>query len=200
MVLTSLFAFLFGLAAGPRLPAPNDVAAALARAYGGAVTVQTGRQPALIVGDFNWDGSEDLAVVVSPTNDRLGDINSEVANWILEDPTKVRILDFLPRKVGPAPSTRTVVGKDDALLAIIHGEGPGGWRDPQSSHFLLLADRGATSLRMWSKKNFYAAIKNAPRQVRSVRGDVIGETRDGARGFLLYSGGKYAWYDPATPK
>jgi hypothetical protein len=31
-------------------------------------------------------------------------------------------------------------------------------------------------------------------------GDVIGETRAGAAGFLLYAGGKYAWYDPSTPK
>ena len=197
MVLSSLFAFLFGLAAGPRTPALHDVADALARAYGGAVTVQTGRQPGFVAGDFNWDGSEDLAVVVAPVDGRLDAINSAVANWVLEDPTKVRIPDFLPRRSGPPPSTRTVVRKDDTLLGIIHGQGPDGWRAPQTSHFYLLADRGATNLRFWSKKDFYAAIRDAPRQVRSVRGDVIGETRGGARGFLMYTGGKYAWYDPA---
>jgi hypothetical protein len=195
-----LFAFLLGLAAGPQVPAANDVAGALARAYGGAVTAQTGRQPSFIVGDFNWDGSEDLAAVVAPVDGRLDAINSEIANWILEDPSKVRILDFLPRRVGPAPSTRAVVHKDDTLLAIIHGEGPRGWRAPQASHFLLVADRGATNLKLWSKKDFYASIRNAPRPIRSVRGDVIGETRAGASGFLLYAGGKYAWYDPSAPK
>ena len=200
MLLSALFAFLYGLAVGPPAPALNDVADALTRAYGGAVTAQTGRQPSFVTGDFDWDGSEDLAVVVAPVDGRLDAINSEVANWVLEDPTKVRIVDFLPRKTTPPPSTRTVVRKDDTLLAIVHGKGPEGWRSSQASHFHLLADRGATSLRRWSAKDFYAAIRKAPRQVRTVRGDVIGETRGGARGFLIYTSGKYAWYDPATPK
>jgi hypothetical protein len=190
---------MFALVAAPRVPAPNDVADALMRAYGGAVAPQTSRTPAFVTGDFNWDGSEDLAVAVVPVEGKLDAINSDVANWLLVDPAKVRIPDFLPRRVGPAPSTRTVVRKDDTLLAIIQGDGSEGWRSRRASHFQLLADRGA-SLSRWSQNDFYAAIRNSPSRVRSVRGDVIGETRSGVRGFLVYAGGKYAWYDPAISR
>jgi hypothetical protein len=195
MSLTALLAFLYGLAA-VRQPALNDVADALTRAYGGAVIAQSGRTPGFVTGDFNWDGSEDLVIVVAPA--KLDAVNSEVANWLLEDPMKVRIPDFLPRRTGPAPSTRTAVRNDDTLLAIIQGEGPAGWRSPQVSHFHLLADRGGANLKRWSKNDFYAAIRSSPSQVRSVRGDVIGETRGGVQGFLVYATGKYAWYDPAV--
>jgi len=42
-----------------------------------------------VVGDFNGDGSEDLAVVVKPNETKLAEVNSEMANWILEDPKKI---------------------------------------------------------------------------------------------------------------
>jgi len=199
-LLSTLFGFLYGLAVGPSVPSPNDVADALNRAYGGAVRAQPGRAPAFVIGDFNWDGSEDLAVAVTPAEGKLDAINSEVANWLLVDPTRVRIPDFLPRRTGPAPSTRTVVRKGDTLLAIVQGEGSDGWRSRDASHFLLLADRGATNLKRWTKNDFYVAIRNSPSRVASVRGDVIGETRSGARGFLVYVGGKYAWYDPSISR
>src|ERR1041384_896415 len=98
------------------------------RGYGGAVTAQTGWAQSVVTGDFNWDGAEDLAVVVVSVEGKLDAINSDLANRLLLDPAKVRIPDFLPRRVGPAPSTRAVVRKDDALLAVIHGDGPEGWR------------------------------------------------------------------------
>jgi hypothetical protein len=189
-----LFVLLFGLAAGHAAPTLTDVNVALARAYGGAVTAETGRPPSFIAGDFNWDGSEDLAVIVKPVDGRLDAINSEVANWVLEDPTKVRLPDFLPRAARlPAP-TRAVITKDDTLVAVIHGQGPDGWRSREIAHFYLLKRTGTATLRAWSRTDFYAATKNAPRRVRTVRGDVIGETRGNARGFLVYAGGKYGWY------
>ena len=89
---------LLGLVAGSRVPAFADVKDALARAYGGVVTADTGRPPSFVAGDFNWDGSEDLAVLVTPVDGKLDAINSEVANWVLEDPMKVRVPDFLPRR------------------------------------------------------------------------------------------------------
>jgi len=47
---------------------------------------------------------------------------------------------------------------------------------------------------------FYTSTRNAPRRMETVRGDVIAETRGASRGFIVYAGGKYAWYDPATTK
>jgi hypothetical protein len=195
-----LLVWLIGLAAGHRGPTPTEVKDAVARAYGGVVTADTGRPPRFVTGDFNWDGSEDLAVLVTPVDGRLDAINSELANWVVEDPTRVRILDFLPRRVSiPAP-TRITVNKGDTLLAVIHGAGPDGWRARQISHFYLVADAGVTRLQRQSKSAFYASIRNAPKQMRTVRGDVIAETRGSTRGFIVYAGGKYAWYSPETTK
>jgi hypothetical protein len=195
-----VFVWLFGLAAGDRGPTLTDVRDALARAYGGVVTADTGRPPSFVVGDFNWDGSEDLAVIVTPVDGKLDEINSELANWVVEDPTRLRILDFLSRVASlPAP-TRTAIGKGDTLLAVIHGAGPDGWRARQIAHFYLLTNAGASRLQRQSKTAFYASTRNAPTRMQTVRGDVIAETRGNTPGFIVYAGGKYAWYSPETMK
>src|SRR4051812_38372763 len=98
------------------LPSPRleDAREAVARVYRDAVTVDMRRQPAYVVGDFNGDGSEDIAVVVRPaTKDRLSEINDEVANWILEDPRQVQLPD--PHKSVQAlpPDSRPVVKPND---------------------------------------------------------------------------------------
>jgi hypothetical protein len=193
-----LFVWLFGLAAGTRSPTLVEVKDALARAYGGVVTTDTGRPPSFVAGDFNWDGSEDLAVLVTPAEGRLDEINSELANWVVEDPAKVRILEFLPKRVSMPGPTRVTVNKGDTLLAVIHGAGPDGWRARQISHFYLVANAGATQLQRQSKDAFYASTRDAPKRMQTVRGDVIAETRGNTRGFIVYAGGKYAWYSPTT--
>jgi hypothetical protein len=195
-----LFMWLFGLAAGTRGPTLVDVKDALARAYGGVVTADTGRPPSFVTGDFNWDGSEDLAVLVTPVDGRLDEINSELANWIVEDPTRVRILDFLPRRVSMPAPTRITVNAGDTLLAVIHGAGPDGWRARPLSHFYLMANAGVTRLQRQSKSAFSASTKHAPKRMQTVRGDVIAETRGRTPGFIVYAGGKYAWYSPETGK
>jgi hypothetical protein len=195
-----LLMWLFGLAAGHGGPTLTDVKNALARAYGGVVTADTGRPPSFVTGDFNWDGSEDLAVLVTPVDGKLAEINSELANWIVEDPTRVRILDFVPRRVSMPAPTRTTVNKGDTLLAVIHGAGPDGWRARQISHFYLVANAGVTQLQRQSKAAFYTSTKHAPKRMQTVRGDVIAETRGNTRGFIVYAAGKYAWYSPETMK
>ncbi|HEY0406227.1 MAG TPA: hypothetical protein VGC89_10895, partial [Pyrinomonadaceae bacterium] len=65
-------------------PKPEEVSAVVARVYKDAVTVDAGRQPLFVVGDFNGDDSQDIAVVVRPAKGKLEELNSEVANWILE--------------------------------------------------------------------------------------------------------------------
>lgn len=199
-MLNVLLVWLFGLAAGDRRPTLTDVKDALARAYGGVVTADTGRPPSFVAGDFNWDGSEDLAVLVTPVDGKLDAINSEVANWVLEDPARVRIPDFLPRRASMPPPTRTAISKGDTLLAVIHGAGPGGWRARQISHFYLLKNAGASQLQRQSRTAFYAGTRKAPKRMQTVRGDVIAETRGNTRGFIVYAGGKYAWYSPETMK
>src|SRR6267154_1021163 len=57
-----------------------DVQAALKRVF--SDDVRTGGVTAFVIGDFNGDGSEDLAVVVHPSPGKLSVINDELSNWI----------------------------------------------------------------------------------------------------------------------
>src|SRR5215212_11841649 len=66
-------------------PQASEVDDKLARIFQGAVRIDAGAAGDALVGDFNGDGSEDIAVVVKPAAGKLEDINSEVANWILGD-------------------------------------------------------------------------------------------------------------------
>src|SRR5258708_23804536 len=65
-------------ATAPRL---NEVQDAISRVFKTAVTIDAEQKPAFITGDFNADGSPDIAVIVKPTESMLSEINSEVANW-----------------------------------------------------------------------------------------------------------------------
>ena len=181
-------------AANP-LPTLVEVKDVIKRAYQDVLIVDTARPPSFVVGDFNWDGSPDIAVAAKPAEGKLNEINSEVANWILEDPRKVQIPDFASGVSRLSPS-RALLEKGDAALAVIHGNGPSGWRAPQTSHFYLLKNAVGTNMRSTSRKEFFKATKDAPRRVLTVRGDVINEALGGERGFLLYAAGKYAWYTP----
>ena len=181
-------------AANP-LPTLAEVKDVIKRVYQDALIVDTARPPSFVVGDFNWDGSPDIAVAARPAEGKLNEINSEVANWIVEDPRKVQMPDFASGVSRLSPS-RALVEKRDTVLAVIHGNGPSGWRAPQTSHFYLLKNAVGTNMRSESRKEFFSATRDAPRRVLTVRGDVINEALSGERGFLLYSAGKYAWYTP----
>lgn len=176
-----------------KLPTPTqaDVRSAIARIYKDAVIVDPSQ---FVVGDFNGDGSQDVAVVVKPAMGMLADINSEVANWILEDPQKVVLPD--PSKatqpLAPPPKP-TRVEQSDTLLAVLHGYGPLGWRDPKSRQTYLLRNGAGRSL----KSNTLADLlksSNSTAKLLKLRGDVINETIGEESGFLYYTGAKYAWY------
>ena len=63
----------------PAPPPASDVRAAVGRVYKGAVALDA-RPGSAAVGDFNGDGSEDLAVRVRAEASRLGDLNDDLAN------------------------------------------------------------------------------------------------------------------------
>jgi hypothetical protein len=177
----------------PKLPTPTqaDVRSAIARIYKDAVIVDASR---FVVGDFNGDGSEDVAVVVNPAMGTLAEINSEVANWILEDPQKVVLPD--PNKttqpLAPPPKP-THVEQSDTLLAVLHGFGPSGWRDPKSRQTYLLRNAVGSNLKTHPLADLLKA-SNSKTKLPKLRGDVINETIGEASGFLYYTGAKYAWY------
>src|SRR5258707_11015673 len=85
-------------AASPSPPAPpapppqlDEVRSAMARVFAKAVEPETTNATAFVAGDFNGDGSTDLAVITKVSATSLKEINNELANWLLEDPRSVPV-------------------------------------------------------------------------------------------------------------
>lgn len=104
-----------------RPPDAAEARAALARAFGDAVEPEVETATAL---DLNGDGSPDLAIAVHAAKGRDPAATGALANWT----------------VGECAGR----GAGDGLLAIVHGVGPRGWRDPEARQAYLL--RGAPRL------------------------------------------------------
>jgi hypothetical protein len=174
----------------PKLPLPqiNEVQTAVKRVFKDSVLIDTTHKPSFIVGDFNGDSSQDIAVVLKPTPDKLSDLNEEFPNWILRD---------LSRSDQPG-SPRLRVAVNDVLLAVIHGYGTNGWRDQEATQTYLLKSAAGSGLATRSAKDFLAA--NQGKKLPQLRGDVIGEEIGGTSGVLYYAGATYSWYDSKTFK
>ena len=173
-------------------PKPEEVRAVVTRVYKNAVAVEVNHQPAAIVGDFNGDGSQDIAVIVRPAQDKLAEINSEVANWIIEDPRQVTLPD--PRQSVqkiPTVSGPVKVQARDLLLTIIHGYKEAGWRNPEAQQAYLLSNAVGASMTAAPLNTLQSATGN---NRLSNGGDVITETLAGEHGFLYWTGAKYAWH------
>jgi len=188
-------------ASGPpdlRPPQPAEAQEVIRRIYGQTVIVESYRAQYLIAGDLNGDGSPDLAVVVRPAPGQLAELNHELANWIRCDPQKVK--PPVPQRHGRVflqMAEPTVIEPHDVLLAVVHGYGPQGWRNPRSRQTYLLKNAVGQRVKLISfdetpkmAKNY----KNLPR----MRGDVVSETLANEQGLLYYTGAKYAWYRLGT--
>ncbi len=169
----------------------DEVIAALARVFDKTASLDETHVPSFAIGDFNGDGSEDLAVVTKASENSLADINNELANWTLEDP-----------KVVPIPGTKAAdqlaqpkpvkVEKTDSLLAIIHGVGPQGWRNREARQTFLLRNGAGTNILVRSAGDLRRGSANS--KLPPIRGDAISETMNGRHGILFWTGAKYAWY------
>jgi hypothetical protein len=170
----------------------GEVVQAVRRIYGNAISVDGGSSCLCVTGDFNADGSEDLAAVVRPLRRNVAELNNELANWILEDPLLVRVPDSTngvqPFPPKPMPAR---VAPGDLLLAVIHGYGHAGWRDPRARQSYLL--RNAAGHAMHSRASVVFRQIPALRQRLYFAGDVIVETLAEEPGFLFWTGSKYAW-------
>ncbi|MDT5121895.1 MAG: hypothetical protein QOC96_1377 [Acidobacteriota bacterium] len=174
-------------------PKPQEVRAALARIYKDAVKLDMSYPPGYIIGDFNGDGSQDIAVVVRPAKDKIEEINSELANWILEDPRQVVLPD--PHKSVqklPSNSESVKVKPNALLLTIIHGYKEEGWRNPEAKQVYLLSNAVGSAMVAAPLKDLQSATGNKNEQ--SLSGDIIKETLAGEQGFLYWTGAKYAWH------
>jgi len=163
----------------------------LRRVFGDAVSPATG--PSL-VGDFNGDGAQDIAAPVTPAPGRLPEINHEAAVWQLQD-AQAPSLDAAVHAGGGEPplGTRIQVEASDALLAVVHGCGERGWRDPQARQAYLV--RRAIGAPLESRPRSYLGryVTRVPDDA-NVEGDVIFSTAGGRPGFVYWTGYRYAWH------
>lgn len=179
----------------PKLPPPTkaQVKEAVSRAFGEALIAQVedaSGTATFIVGDFNGDQSEDLAVIARPAPGKLDEVNNELSNWIVQDADKAFIA--LPGKavVVPPKQTRPRVERGEQLLAIIHGVGPEGWRNPEARQAYIVKHAAATF-----KGTAPSISQKAIRVMRlPVETEIIKEVRNGRKGFLFWTGGVYAWH------
>ena len=162
-------------------PKTEEVNDAVVRVFSKAATVDSNYQPSMLVGDFNGDGSQDIAVVVKPNADALAEINNELANWTLED---VKETDQSTR---PRP---VKAEKTDTLIAIIHGVGPKGWRNPEARQTFLL--RNATGTDLLAEPAKQSPTTPPTSRLPTSTGDVIRETINGHRGLIYWNGARYA--------
>ena len=166
-------------------PKSTEVQDAVTRIFKDAAVVHTDYNPNFVAGDFNGDSSQDLAVILKPAPDKLGEMNQEYPPWLLRDP-----------RFNSHERQRLRVDKDEALLAIIHGHGANDWRDPEATQTFVLKHVVGTDLRVQSLQEFVSA--NTGRKLPRPQGDLIGEKLNGSDGYLYYAVSTYSWYDPKT--
>jgi hypothetical protein len=184
-------------------PKLEEVKQAVKRVFKTAVVIAEDRTPGFLVGDFNGDLSQDLAAIVKPGEGNVSELNQEFPSWIAREPIKDVLVPkskAMARQVADRPSANPASGQtirfeqDDVLVAIIHGTGVNGWRDPEATQTHLLRDVVGTNMKMLTFKGAvkaYSGIKPFP----TIYGDLIQQTLIGQAGFLYFAGGIYAWYD-----
>jgi len=173
-----------------QLPPPelNAVRDAVKRVFKDNAVIDTSRHPSFFAGDFNGDASQDVAVILRPVPEKLAELNEEFPAWILRDP----LAEHEPR----VPRLR--VATNDALLAVIHGYGANGWRDPQATQTYLLKNVVGSGMEVQQATEVARAYQG--KKLPRLRGDVLGEVLRKTPGYLYFASATYAWYDPKTFK
>jgi len=174
----------------PAPPTAADAASALQRIFGGDLVLEQGIRPAFIAGDFNGDDSQDLAVIVRPAPGKLQDLNSELANWIIQDANNYFIPPSGQHTVALPPVASPKVAEGEELLAIIHGHGPQGWRNASALQAYLVKHAAATFV----GKSPSIAQKSIRQMHLPVKTEIIEEIRSNKKGFLFWTGQAYAWH------
>lgn len=181
-------------APAPKLPPPteSEVKAAFQRVFGDDFIPRSAdpNGPAIITGDFNGDQSEDIALIVRPGAGKLDDVNNELANWIIQDADNAFIPPPGKKVVVPPKQQRPLIEPGEQVLAIIHGVGPKGWRNPDARQAYIVKHAAAT-LQGIAPSISQKAIRAMHLPVET---DIIKEIRNNKKGFVFWTGGVYAWH------
>jgi len=164
-------------------PKQAEVQQAIKRVFKDAAVLDTSYNPSFLAGDFNGDGSQDIAVIIKPV--KLDEMNQELPPWLVRKPRLNRV-----------DPVRIPIEKNETLLAVIHGYGANHWRDPDATQTYVLKDVVGNDLKVQSPKEFVTA--NSGRKLPRAQGDLIGETVGGSPGYLYFAQATYSWYDPKT--
>jgi hypothetical protein len=153
-------------------------------AFKSTVVLDLGENPPFVTGDFNSDGSMDLAAAVKPRSGGLSELNGEMPAWLMQDVTS--LID--PRR-SPPPPIRIVEGQP--LLAIVHGLEADGWRHPDAQQGYLLVKARGHDMRTMSIGEAVVALRATAKNPRL--GDVLAQVLDGRPGFVAWAGNQYLW-------
>lgn len=136
---------------------------------GGKLRVETRATPYQLIGDFDGDKIEDVAVVVS-----LSDTAADIAKSV-----RIEYPYYFKKEVDP----------EILALMIVHGKGKG-WQFAQKSSVLFL---GRNSVLLFQKSRL-DEIGDGMELVKDKRGRVgIYFTTEGADGTLKWNGRRYVW-------
>jgi hypothetical protein len=178
------------------LPPPvlSEIEDAVKRVFDNSAVFPDKDNPTFLISDFNGDVSPDLAVILKPVEGELAQMNREFPKWILKDPLTALVpTPIVVSNSGLGAGQRIRVERGDVLLAVIHGHGPKGWRDPEATQTYLLKNVVGNGMNAQSQKEVRKANKG--QDIPQLTGDVIAQTLGGQPGFLYYTGAAYAWYD-----
>jgi hypothetical protein len=177
----------------PKLSPPSEaeVEAAFHRVFGNDLIAMTdGGRVSFIAGDFNGDQSEDIAILARPAVGKLDDINNEFANWIIQDADKAFIAPPGKAVVVPPREEPAKVSEGEEVLAVIHGFGARGWRNPDARQAYLVKHGAAPFLGI--------APSLSQKAIRAMHlpyeTDIIKQVRNNKKGFLFWTGSMYAWH------
>ncbi|HKX30566.1 MAG TPA: FG-GAP repeat protein [Blastocatellia bacterium] len=178
-------------------PNPTEVRETIGRVYQQTVTLDARAEPQFMSGDFNGDGSPDLAVAVKPAPGKIEEINHELANWMLKDPRQPvsPILKIATAHPAPEPAK---AAPGESLLAIIHGYGRSGWRNPEARQSYLLKNAAGKNIEILSPASAMWVAK-ADRRFPRPRGEVIKKQLPNGVGILYWNGAEYAWRVLGSP-
>ena len=169
-----------GIAQSPKTLEVQD---AVKRVFKDAAVIDARYQPNFLPGDFNGDGSQDIAIIIKPV--KLEEMNQELPPWLVREP-----------RSNKPPIARLRIEKDEALLAVVHGYGTNDWRDPDATQTFVLKNAVGNNMRVQNTQEFVK--ENSGKKLPRPQGDLIGETLNGTDGYLYYAVSTYSWYDPKS--